>query len=85
MGLGHHRGSLPTLGYGPEHYEDFVTAYGYDVTTLAGYPTLRDLRELRMVTTNAREVHHAPESIDEVLRLVYGLENEDLGMRWRTL
>ncbi|MFF8640992.1 hypothetical protein [Streptomyces sp. NPDC015345] len=35
------------FGYTPQHYKDFATAYGYDVTTLAGCPTLRDLRELR--------------------------------------
>jgi hypothetical protein len=73
------------FGYTPEHYKDFATAYGYDITTQAGYPTLRDLRELRMITTNARKVHHAPESIHEVLRRVHGLENEDLDMRWRIL
>ncbi|MEV0259489.1 phosphotransferase [Streptomyces sp. NPDC050732] len=73
------------FGYTPEHYKDFATAYGYDVTALAGYPILRDLRELRMITTNARKVHHAPESVYEVLRRVDGLGNEDPGMRWHIL
>jgi hypothetical protein len=35
------------FGHTPQHYKDFATAYGYDGTTLAGCPTLRDLRELR--------------------------------------
>lgn len=32
-----------------EDYEDYCATYGYDVTTWAGYPTLRDIRELRQV------------------------------------
>ncbi|MFD6435867.1 phosphotransferase family protein [Streptomyces venezuelae] len=73
------------FGYAPEHYKDFATTYGYDVTTVAGYPTLRDLRELRMITTNARKVHHAPESLHEVLRRVDGLQYGDFSMRWHIL
>jgi thiamine kinase-like enzyme len=33
-----------------EEYEDFVRVYGYDVRQWAGYPMLRDVRELLMVT-----------------------------------
>ncbi|MEU2559757.1 phosphotransferase [Streptomyces longispororuber] len=73
------------FGYSPEHYKDFATAYGYDVTALAGYPTLRDLRELRMITTNARKVHHAPESAHEVQQRIEGLKREDVGTRWHIL
>ncbi|MCX5211848.1 aminoglycoside phosphotransferase family protein [Kitasatospora sp. NBC_00240] len=31
-----------------QHYEAFCEAYGADVTTWAGYPILRDIRELRV-------------------------------------
>ncbi|MFJ9697177.1 phosphotransferase family protein [Kitasatospora sp. NPDC101183] len=33
---------------GPEEYAAFCEAYGTDVTAWAGYPVLRDLRELRL-------------------------------------
>ena len=33
-----------------EQYQHFRTAYGHDVMTWPGYPTLRDIRELRKVT-----------------------------------
>lgn len=32
-----------------EDYTDYCATYGHDVTTWAGYPTLRDIRELRQV------------------------------------
>lgn len=73
------------FGYSPEHYKNFATTYGYDVTALNGYPVLRDLRELRMITTNARKVHHAPNSIHEVLRRVDALGREDIVERWHIL
>jgi hypothetical protein len=38
-------GSLP-----PDAYLKFCQTYGHDVTTWAGYHTLRDIRELRLVT-----------------------------------
>ncbi|MFE0062308.1 phosphotransferase [Streptomyces sp. NPDC059003] len=73
------------FGHGLDHYKDFAAAYGFDVTALPGYPTLRDLRELRMITTNARKTHHAPESIHEVQRRVEGLHQEDHDLRWHIL
>ncbi|MEV0442923.1 phosphotransferase [Streptomyces spectabilis] len=73
------------FGYSPHHYKDFAAAYGFDVTTMPGYTTLRDLRELRMITTNARKTHHAPESLHEVQRRVDALRNQDHELRWRIL
>ncbi|WP_030544931.1 aminoglycoside phosphotransferase family protein [Streptomyces albus] len=89
---GHREWDLVTIeihcrrfGYGTEHYHDFAKAYGYDVTTWEGYPTLRDLRELRMITTNARKISHAPESRAEVIRRIEGLIEENTGLRWNIL
>lgn len=73
------------FGYGPAHYQSFAEAYGYDVTTLPGYATLRDLRELRMITTNARKTRHAPQSVYEVKRRVEGLRRGDSGLPWHIL
>ncbi|MFE1895073.1 phosphotransferase family protein [Streptomyces yangpuensis] len=73
------------FGYGEAHYQAFVDAYGLDIRESAGYPVLRDIRELRMVTTNARKVRHAPESLSEIQRRVDGLRRRDGQLRWNIL
>ncbi|MEV5704852.1 phosphotransferase [Actinoallomurus sp. NPDC052274] len=73
------------FGYGYRHYRDFVDAYGYDVTDWEHYPVLRDLRELRMITTNARKIAFAPDTAEEVNRRIKGLLNEDTSLQWKIL
>ncbi|WP_370417301.1 phosphotransferase family protein [Streptomyces sp. QH1-20] len=73
------------FGYGQEHYDAFADSYGFDVTTWEGYPTLRDLRELRMITTNARKAAQAPGTLAEVERRITGLQREDADLRWKIL
>ena len=73
------------FGYGSGHYRDFARAYGYDVTEWPGYPVLRDIRELRMITTNARKAARTPGAMAEVERRIVGLQNEDTRLRWNIL
>ncbi|MFI9772837.1 phosphotransferase [Streptomyces sp. NPDC052415] len=73
------------FGHGQQHYKAFAEAYGWDVTCWPGYRTLVAIRELRMITTNARKVHHAPSSLQEVLRRVEGLCREDITQPWNIL
>jgi aminoglycoside phosphotransferase (APT) family kinase protein len=73
------------FGYGVQHYEAFADAYGWDVTRWSGYKTLAAVRELRMITTNARKVHHAPGSLKEVERRVDGLRRPDHLLQWKIL
>jgi hypothetical protein len=73
------------FGYGAQHYNQFAEAYGWDVTGWPGYPVLRDLRELRMITTNARKATHEPAKLLEVQRRIKGLRRGDLGLRWNIL
>ncbi|MFG3037250.1 phosphotransferase family protein [Streptomyces sp. NPDC048330] len=73
------------FGYGQAHYQAFVDAYGWDIRKNAGYSVLRDIRELRMVATNARKVRHAPESLSEIQRRVDGLRRRDGELRWNIL
>jgi hypothetical protein len=73
------------FGHGPRHYQEFAETYGYDVTAWPGYPVLRDLRELRMITTNAKKVSHNPGSLAEVQRRIDGLRHEDTDLPWRIL
>ncbi|WP_044972731.1 phosphotransferase family protein [Streptomyces clavuligerus] len=73
------------FGHGHRHWTDFATAYGLDITAWPGYPVLRDIRELRMITTNARKAAHTPGSLCEVQRRIKGMrENED-GLLWNIL
>ncbi|MFF8992519.1 phosphotransferase [Streptomyces sp. NPDC014983] len=73
------------FGHGGQHYEAFADAYGWDVTRWSGYETLAAIRELRMITTNARKVHHAPSSLEEVQRRVDGLRRHDQSLPWNIL
>ncbi|MFE1378171.1 phosphotransferase family protein [Streptomyces sp. NPDC058740] len=73
------------FGYGQAHYQAFADTYGWDVTKSAGYSVLRDIRELRMITTNARKVRHAPESLGEIQWRVDGLRRRDGQLTWNIL
>ncbi|MER6116090.1 phosphotransferase [Streptomyces sp. NPDC001743] len=73
------------FGHGEQHYKAFADAYGWDVTRWPGYRALAAIRELRMITTNARKVHHAPNSLEEVQRRVDGLRRQDQLLGWSIL
>ncbi len=73
------------FGHGRASYEAFAEAYGFDVTTWPDYPIMRELRELRMITTNAAKVAHAPTTLGEVARRVEGLRQHDVEMQWQIL
>ncbi|MEU7161439.1 phosphotransferase [Streptomyces chrestomyceticus] len=73
------------FGYTEDQYRRFTQRYGCDVRQWPGYTTLRDLRELRMITTNARKTAHAPGSLPEVERRVEGLRHDDTELLWRIL
>lgn len=73
------------FGYGVDHYTRFAEAYGSDVRSLRGYDTLARIRELRMVTTNARKVRHAPWTLEEVQRRIEGMRQGDAELPWSIL
>ena len=73
------------FGYGAEHYEAFTEVYGFDVTVWPGYPILRDLRELRMITTNAKKAPLAPATMPELVHRIDGLRQADQSLRWQIL
>ncbi|NRQ32974.1 aminoglycoside phosphotransferase family protein [Nonomuraea sp. NN258] len=57
-------------GITTEDYDAFVRAYGHDVTSWAGFETLRDIREFRMTCMAAQVAAENPARRDEaVLRL----------------
>jgi hypothetical protein len=73
------------FGHGPAHYRQFATAYGVDISQWPGYHVLRDLRELRMITTNARKAADAPGTLAEVERRISGLRCENSELAWSIL
>ncbi|MQY19885.1 aminoglycoside phosphotransferase family protein [Nocardia macrotermitis] len=65
-------------------YEKFCHAYGFDIRTWSGYPWLRDLRELRMITTNAYKSAPGTPCAREVLRRIDALR-AGTASRWNIL
>ncbi|MFI1169908.1 phosphotransferase family protein [Streptomyces melanogenes] len=51
------------FGHGQPHYQAFADTYGIDISRWSGYQTLAAIRELRMITTNARKVPKPPQPI----------------------
>ncbi|MFI5777894.1 phosphotransferase family protein [Nocardia sp. NPDC051570] len=68
----------------PVEYEKFCRDYGFDIRDWTGYPWLRDLRELRMITTNAYKSAPDSPSAREVLRRIQGLR-ERRAVTWNIL
>ncbi|MFH8983452.1 phosphotransferase [Streptomyces varsoviensis] len=92
VGVGHPEWDLVTIeihcrrfGYGRSHYQEFADTYGFDVCDWPGFRTLRDIRELRMITTNARKAAHNPGTLEEVERRINGLRQGDIALPWRIL
>lgn len=52
----------------PAEYDEFCRRYGRDIREWAGYHWLRDVRELRMITTNARKSPPGSPAAAEVRR-----------------
>lgn len=66
------------FGHGHAYYRRFAGNYGWDVTRWDGHPVLRDPRELRLITTNARKATYTPETLPEVLRRIKVLRRSDV-------
>ncbi|MFE2727284.1 phosphotransferase family protein [Kitasatospora sp. NPDC059327] len=73
------------FGHGRAHYEAFAQRYGLDVTTWDGYPVLAALRELRMITTNAKRAATDNGTLEEVRRRISHLGDEGTGQPWNIL
>ncbi|MFF0741505.1 phosphotransferase family protein [Streptomyces sp. NPDC004111] len=90
--IGHPEWDLVTVevhcrrfGYHTDHYADFADAYGWDIRHWAGYPVLRDLRELRMITTNARKATHEPAKAAEIHNRIAADRAGDHDQQWNIL
>ncbi|WP_194838538.1 phosphotransferase family protein [Nocardia sp. XZ_19_369] len=61
------------FGHPIEEYQQFANTYGLDIRDWSGYSWLRDLRELRMITTNARKSSPGSFTAAEVLKRIEAL------------
>lgn len=69
------------FGFARSEYDEFCERYGRDVREWSGYATFRDLRELRMITTNARKSAAGSPQATEVHRRIAQL-GDDPSSRW---
>ncbi|MEV1011745.1 phosphotransferase [Streptomyces sp. NPDC049881] len=73
------------FGFPQQHHTAFVRRYGYDITRSPGYRVLREVRELRMITTNARKAADAPGTLAEVTRRIHALHSGHEDLAWNIL
>jgi len=66
-------------------YRRCVEAYGWDPLTWSGFPTMRAIRELNMVTWLLQRAGESGEVDEEIARRLADLRNDDLPRRWRQL
>lgn len=65
-----------------EEYAAFTDAYGFDVMAWPGYPVLRDIRELIMVTWLAQNTGESHEIAGEVAKRIADLRRGDGRRDW---
>jgi Ser/Thr protein kinase RdoA (MazF antagonist) len=63
--------------YPEETYQEFCRIYGRDVRQWDGYEIMRDIRELRMITTNARKSIEGSRGAEEVRKRVARLRRDE--------
>ena len=65
-----------------EQYREFADAYGFDVRAWAGYPVLREIRELTMTTWIMQNIGESPAVAAEFALRVASLRERDFGRAW---
>jgi aminoglycoside phosphotransferase (APT) family kinase protein len=64
-------------------YEDFVNAYGFDVTAWDGFDVLQQVNELKMTTWLMQNVNEDPAIAAEFRKRLADLRNPSAPRRWR--
>jgi thiamine kinase-like enzyme len=65
-----------------QQYQEFAETYGFDVRSWAGYPVLREVRELTMTTWIMQNVGESPAIAAEFAVRVASLRERDSGRAW---
>jgi aminoglycoside phosphotransferase (APT) family kinase protein len=73
------------FGYHQDEYRAFVAAYGRDIRYWSGYSVMRNVREIRMIASNARKSAWASPAAEEVHRRIADLRSGRSEERWNLL
>jgi Ser/Thr protein kinase RdoA (MazF antagonist) len=65
-----------------QQYQEFARTYGFDVRSWAGYPMLREVRELTMTTWIMQNIGESPAVAAEFAVRVASLRERDSGRAW---
>lgn len=91
VAIGHAEWDLITVevhcrrfGHPASTYTDFCRTYGRDIRDWSGYQVLREVRELRMIATNARKSEPESAGAPEVHRRI-GQLKQGVGGHWAIL
>ncbi|WBC08871.1 phosphotransferase [Micromonospora sp. WMMA1947] len=71
------------FGRSPADYQGFVDAYGVDITMWVGWPVLRRVRELQLVTSTIDALAGRPDVARELAHRLRSLFSDDLKATWR--
>ncbi|MGQ0839934.1 aminoglycoside phosphotransferase family protein [Actinokineospora sp.] len=63
-------------------YAELVEGYGFDVTRWAGFPVLREVRELKLITSVLPIMNSSPEVRPELLRRLRDFRSGDDDAQW---
>jgi aminoglycoside phosphotransferase (APT) family kinase protein len=74
--------AVQRYGLPEERYQEFATAYGFDVRSWDGYPVLREIREVTMTTWIMQNVLESKAIADEFALRVACLREKDSERAW---
>jgi Ser/Thr protein kinase RdoA (MazF antagonist) len=70
------------FGRSAADYHAFTEAYGFDITTWSGWPVLRQVRELQLVTSTINTLAGRPDVARELAHRLRSLLNDDTNVIW---
>jgi aminoglycoside phosphotransferase (APT) family kinase protein len=74
--------AVERYGRPEEQYQEFADTYGFDVRAWAGYPVLREVRELTMTTWIMQNIGESPAVAAEFALRVASLRERDFQRGW---
>jgi Ser/Thr protein kinase RdoA (MazF antagonist) len=74
--------AVERYGLAEERYQEFTAAYGFDIRSWAGYPVLREIRELTMTTWIMQNIGESPATAQEFALRVGSLRDRDFDRSW---
>lgn len=69
--------------YTGTEYEEFTSAYGWDIRTWPGFATLAAIRELRMTAWLCARTDREPRLLPEARHRIASLRRPDAPRHWR--